>query len=121
MAKIMAVEDKPETLQLIRKIVERAGHVFVGCSSGEECLEIYEREKPDLILLDILLPGMDGYEVFERIKQKTPQQRIAFLSALDIAPRTLVRLQRYGRPPYITKPFDPEELVRKIDQILRGE
>jgi len=120
MAKIMAVEDRPETLSLIEKILTRAGHKFVGCSSGEECLEIYEREKPDLILLDILLPGMDGYEVFEKIKQKTPEQRIAFLSALDISPRTQVRLQRYGRPVYINKPFDPDELVEKVGELLKG-
>ena len=120
MAKIMAVEDRPETLGLIEKILKRAGHDFIGCTSGEECLKLYEREKPDLILLDILLPGMDGYEVFERIKQQNPKQRIAFLSALDISPRTQVRLQRYGRPVYINKPFDPDELIEKVEEILKG-
>ena len=69
----MAVDDRPETLGLIEKIVKRAGHEFVGCSSGEECLEIYEREKPDLILLDILLPWMDGYEVFEKNQGAEPE------------------------------------------------
>lgn len=115
----MAVDNRPETLGLIEKIVKRAGHEFVGRSSGEEYLEIYEREKPDLILLDILLPGMDGYEVFEKIKERNPKQLIAFLSALDIAPRTIVKLKRYGNPPYITKPFDPDELVQRIEEILK--
>ena len=119
MAKIMAVEDRPESLDLIRKILTRAGYEFVGCEDGEECLEKFVKEKPDLILLDIMLPGMDGYEVYEQIKKLNKSQKIAFLSALDISGRAQARLFRLGMPTYISKPFTPDELLTKVAEILK--
>jgi DNA-binding response OmpR family regulator len=119
MAKIMAAEDRPETLGLIERILTRAGHEFVGVLSGEECLKRYEREKPDLILLDIVLPGIDGYKVYEEIKARHKGQKIAFLTALDIGPQAQAKLFKLGKPHYIPKPFDPSELVNKVEEILR--
>jgi DNA-binding response OmpR family regulator len=119
LAKIMAVEDRPETLGLIEKILRRAGHEFVGVLSGEECLERYEEEKPDLILLDIMLPGIDGYGVYEKIKSRNRHQKIIFLSALDIGPQAQVRLFKLGQPTYISKPFDPPEFLFKVEEILK--
>ena len=119
MAKIMAVENQPEILELVRKILVRGGYEFVGCSSGEECLERYGKEKPDLILLDILLPGIDGWEVCERIKIVNRDQKIAFVSALGIGPQTSVKLLKLGAPEYISKPFTPEELLARVKEILQ--
>jgi CheY-like chemotaxis protein len=119
MTKIMTVEDRPESLELVRKILTKAGYEFVGCADGEECLEKYVNEKPDLILLDIMLPGMDGYEVYEQIKKQDKGQKIAFLSALDISGRAQARLFRLGMPAYISKPFTPDELLTKVEEILK--
>ncbi len=118
MAKIMAIDDRPETLALIEKILKRKGYDFVGYYSGEDCLKNYEKDKPDLILLDVMLPGIDGYKVFEKIKTKNKDQKIAFLSALDIGPQAQVKLFKFGQPKYISKPFDPDELVAKVKEIL---
>lgn len=118
MAKIMAVEDQPEILELIRKILEKAGYQFVGCSTGEECLKQYSKDKPDLVLLDILLPGMDGWEVFERIKTMNKDQKVAFLSALGIGLKSQIKLLKLGAPEYISKPFTPEELRMRVKEIL---
>ncbi|MDI6883538.1 MAG: response regulator [Hadesarchaea archaeon] len=118
MPKIMAVENQPEILELVRRILEKSGYQFIGCSSGEECLEKYGKERPDLILLDIMLPGIDGWQVYERIKTTNRNQKIAFLSALGIGPQTSVKLLKLGAPEYISKPFTPDELRARVKEIL---
>jgi len=119
MAKIMAVDDQEDIVELIRRIVEKDGYEFVGCFSGEECLEKYDNEKPDLILLDIMMPGVDGWQVYERIKETNEKQKIVFLSALGIGPQTSVKMYKKGIKEYISKPFEPNELLRKVKKILK--
>ncbi|MEM2192034.1 MAG: response regulator [Candidatus Hadarchaeales archaeon] len=82
-------------------------------------MKLYKKENPDLVLLDIILPGIDGYTVFEKIKKINPNQKIAFVSALDIGPQAVKKLWKFGMPPYISKPFDPDELVNKVKEIPR--
>jgi len=119
MAKIMAVDDQEDIVELIRRVVEKDGHEFVGCFSGEECLEKYDNEKPDLILLDIMMPGIDGWQVYEQIKKTNEKQKIVFLSALGIGPQTSVKMYKKGIKEYISKPFEPNELLRKVKRILK--
>lgn len=121
MAKIMAVDDRPETLSLIEKILKRAGYDYVGYETGEDALKHYDRDRPDLILLDIMLPGVDGYKVYEQIKARNSGQKIAFLSALDIGPQAQVKLFKLGKPSYINKPFDPPDLLAKVKELLGEE
>lgn len=118
MVKIMAVDDQPDIVNLLKRILEGAGYAFVGCTSGEECLEKYEKEKPDLILLDIWMPGVDGWQVYERIKSINEAQKIAFLSALGIGPQSQVKLVKLGIKDYISKPFEPNELLDRVKEIL---
>ena len=68
-AKIMAIDDEPDIIRLLEKIITRAGYKFVGFTSPKEFLEQYEQEKPDLILLDIMMPEMDGWEVYKEIRK----------------------------------------------------
>ena len=70
MVKIMAVDDEPDIIKLIEKVLKKAGHEVVGCLSGDECLKNYAREKPDLLLLDVMMPGMDGWEVYKHKKNQ---------------------------------------------------
>ena len=118
MTKIMAVDDQADIIRLLQRILEGAGYEFVGYFTGEECLEKYEKEKPDLILLDVWLPGLDGWQVYERIKKINDKQKIAFLSALGIGPKTSVKLLKEGIKDYISKPFEPHELLEKVKEIL---
>ena len=119
MAKIMAVDDQPDIVNLLRRILEGAGYQFVGCSSGEECLEKLEREKSDLILLDIMMPGMDGWHVYKRIRQLRKDQKVAFLTVLGVPTETREGIIEMGAADYITKPFEPAELLEKVKAILR--
>ena len=118
MAKIMAVDDEPDTIKLINKILKGAGYGFVGCLSGKECLEKLKKEKPDLVLLDIMMPEMDGWEVYERIKKINKKQRVAFLTVLRATDESRVGMAKMGVEDYITKPFEPNELLYGVKTIL---
>lgn len=117
--KIMAVDDEPDILNLVKRILGGAGHQFVGCASGEECLEKYEKEKPDLVLLDIMMPGIDGWHVYKRLKQTNKDQKIAFLTVLGMPNETKEGVVEMGVDDYITKPFEPAQLLERVKAILK--
>ncbi|MEM3401848.1 MAG: response regulator [Candidatus Hadarchaeales archaeon] len=118
MAKIMAVDDEPDILSLIKKILERAGHQVITCISGKEFLQKFRMEKPDLVLLDVMMPEMDGWDVYREIRKINRNQKVAFLTALDVPPRIKEGIKQFGAMDYISKPFEPDELVKKIDGFL---
>jgi two-component system response regulator MtrA len=116
--KIMAVDDEPDIISLQGKILKKAGYEFVGCLSGEEFLQKYPKEKPDLVLLDIMMPGMDGWDVYKAIRKINRNQKVAPVTALDVPPRIKEGIIQLGASDFITKPFDPGELVEKVKKIL---
>ena len=81
MAKIMAVDDEPDVLDLIVMVLKSGGPDVVAAASGTECLGKFQLEKPDLVLLDIMMPDMNGHQVLKRIKEMAPEQRVAFLTS----------------------------------------
>jgi DNA-binding response OmpR family regulator len=120
-AKIMAVDDEPDILRLLERILKKAGYEFVGCLSGKEFLKRFKREKPDLVLLDIMMPEMDGWDVYKEIRKINKEQKVAPLTALDVPPRIKKGILELGASDYITKPFDPDELIKKVEKILGGK
>lgn len=121
MPKIMAVDDEPDIISLLGKILKKAGYEFVGCSSGKEFLERYPEEKPDLVLLDIMMPGMDGWDVYNEIRKINRNQKVAPLTALEVPTRIKDCIFELGASDYITKPFEPDELVEKVKKILKKQ
>lgn len=119
MAKIMAVDDQADIINLLKRILVGAGYQFVGCASGEECLEKLEKEKPDLILLDLMMPGMDGWHIYKRVREIKKSQKVAFLTVLGIPSETKEGIIEMGAADYITKPFEPAKLLEKVKAILR--
>lgn len=119
MTKIMGVDNQPDVIRLLRTILEKAGYEFVGCLSGEECLEKYVKEKPDLILLDIMMPGLDGWRVYKRLRKLNKDQRVAFLTAVGMSSEIKERVIEKGAADYIIKPFEPSELLERIKTILK--
>ncbi|MDF2957535.1 MAG: DNA-binding response regulator [Candidatus Alkanophagales archaeon MCA70_species_1] len=118
----MTVDDEDEVLQLIRLILESEGYDVVTASSGKECLELLERYKPDLILLDIMMPGMDGWETLRRIRkdERFKDVPVAVLTAVPLTTETLQREEIEGLVDYIVKPFTRESLLKKVEELLRS-
>jgi two-component system response regulator ResD len=114
---ILIIEDEASIVDLVRLYVEEAGFTLVAAEDGPSGLAAYERIAPDLIILDLMLPGMDGYEVCKRIRAQghTP---ILMLTARRTEDDRVMGLD-LGADDYLTKPFSPRELVSRVRAILR--
>jgi DNA-binding response OmpR family regulator len=117
MTKVLAVEDEPDIVLALRLVFERAGYQFVSSTDGRAGLRMMHEEKPDLVLLDVGLPGMDGWTVLERIRD------LADLPVLMISAHgqesDKVRGLRAGADDYVTKPFTNNELLARVEALLR--
>jgi DNA-binding response OmpR family regulator len=120
MKKIMVVDNEPDIVDLTRTVLELGGYTVVPSYSGEEALRKLEAEAVDLVLLDIMMPGMSGWDVFNRIKKKNNTVKIAFMSVLEISDKRKQVLLDEGLADYIMKPFDKETLLQRVDKILKG-
>jgi len=119
MSLIMTVDNEPDTLTLVKTILEKKGHKVVTAQSGKECLKKIKEKKPDLVLLDIMMPDMSGWDVYQNIRKKDKKTKIAFLSVIEVSPERKKTLLKSGVSDYITKPFLPDDLVRKVNSILK--
>jgi len=117
---ILVVEEHLPIRTNIMKILTRSRFQTMGASTGEEGLELFDTQAIDLILLDILLPGMDGFELCRSIRACGKQMAIIMLSSLGDT-KHLVRGLAMGADDYVTMPFQPEELVARIKAVLRRE
>jgi DNA-binding response OmpR family regulator len=115
--KILVVDDEPKIIQLTQDYLENAGFSVISAGDGERALAIIQVEKPDLVVLDLGLPGMDGLDVCRSIRQ-TSNLPIIMLTARDEETDKLVGLE-LGADDYITKPFSPKELVARVRSVLR--
>ena len=119
MKKIMVVDNEPDIVDLTRTVLEIGGYTVVPVYSGEECLRKLGKEKVDLVLLDIMMPGLSGWDVFNRIKKKNSDIKVAFMSVLEISDKRKQVLLDEGLADYIMKPFDKDSLLERIDTILK--
>ena len=121
MQKILIVDDEQEMRELVKKKLEKNGYEVMDTADGQEALSFCKNAHPEVVLLDIALPGMDGYQIAEKIKQD-PESRninILFLTGKDLDPAGIIKrcdkVNAYG---YISKPFAFEDLLAKIKEIL---
>lgn len=118
--KILIVDDEPNIVIPLQFLMEQNGYSTLVAQSGEEALELISKEKPDLVLLDIMLPGVDGFEVCEiiRLKPEWRSTRIIFLTAkgrdVDIAKGMVL-----GADEYITKPFSNQQIIDAVTKLLK--
>ena len=117
--RILVVDDDPYFLRGISRMLKSEGYEVVAASTGEDCLRKLEKEKVDLVLLDIMMPGMSGWDVFNRINKKTKEIRVAFMSVLEISNKRKQVLLEEGLADYIMKTFDKDSLLDRVDKILR--
>jgi DNA-binding response OmpR family regulator len=115
--RVLIVEDEPNIASFARMYLEAAGFAVTVADRGDEGLRLAEAEPPHLVILDLMLPGMDGYEITKRLRRSghTP---IIMLTARDDAVDKVVGLE-LGADDYITKPFNPRELVARVRAVLR--
>ncbi|MEM5794199.1 MAG: response regulator [Candidatus Aenigmatarchaeota archaeon] len=118
--KIMIVDDEENLVELVKAIFEREGYEVIPAYSGKECLEKLEKVKPDLILMDMMMPGMTGKETTKKIREnpKTKNLKIAFLTVVRLSEVGMEEMEKLNVLDFITKPFDNEDLVRRVKKIL---
>lgn len=117
--KILVVDDEPTIVRLMEFILARQGHEMIVAVNGEEALEKIKTHQPDLVLLDIMMPRIDGYEVAQKLRAdpQTAGLPIIMLSA-KAQDEDIRRGVEVGVDEYITKPFTPDHLVQVVSQYL---
>jgi DNA-binding response OmpR family regulator len=115
--KILVVDDDVKTVELIRRYLERDGHQVLTAHDGRAALEAARQHRPDLIVLDLMLPGMDGLAVCRQLRAET-QVPILMLTARTTEDDILLGLE-LGADDYVTKPFSPREVAARVLAILR--
>ncbi len=117
---IVIVDDSPDLQQVLGKYLRKEGFAVEGIPSGEDLFEFLKKEKPDLIILDRILPGMNGFEICKRIRD---DERLALIPIVMLSGKgeTVDRISglNIGADDYITKPFDLNEMRARIEAILR--
>ncbi len=115
--KILVVDDERKIVDLVRTYLERDGYQVIEAYDGRLALDTFKRETPDLVILDVMLPGMDGLEVCREIRRSSSVP-VIMLTARSEDVDKLVGLE-IGADDYITKPFSPRELVARVRAVLR--
>ncbi|RKZ11886.1 DNA-binding response regulator [bacterium] len=118
--KIIAIEDEPDILEIVRYNLEKESYEFHGETDGEEGLNLVRRELPDLVLLDVMLPGIDGLEICRRLKYEAATREIPVIMVTARSEESDIVLGlEVGADDYLTKPFGPRELVARVRAVLR--
>ena len=114
--RILVVDDQPANLRVVTALLTRQNYEVIAATNGMEALEHYARSEPDLILLDMMMPGMDGFEVMERLRADAPPLRVPVVFVTAAHDRDLLlRAFDAGVVDYVTKPFLPEELLARVN------
>jgi CheY-like chemotaxis protein len=116
---IMVVDDNPDIITIVRTILEGKGFNVLSASSGAECLEVLKNQKPDLIVLDIMMPEMDGLEVLTRLKAMSEFTNVpVVLLTAKVQYEDVLGGYKLGADYYITKPFTSTQLINGINLLL---
>jgi DNA-binding response OmpR family regulator len=120
---ILCVEDEPEMIDLIRLILGRRGFEVKGAAGGVEGLKMIRQDPPDLVLLDLMMPDMDGWEVYQQMKadEKTKHIPVIVVTAKAQSIDKVLGLHIAKVDDYITKPFSPQDLMNSVDKVLKSK
>src|SRR5215211_2098019 len=117
---ILAVEDQEDNMQILRDLLTSAGYEVVEAENGKEALAVVAKRRPDLILMDIQLPILDGYEATRRIKSDPATRAIPIIAVTSYSMSgDEAKARAAGCDDYVTKPYSPRQLLAKIRQHLR--
>ncbi len=117
---VICVEDEPEMIELVKLILSRKGFEVIGAVGGRSGLELIEQKKPDLVLLDLMMPDMDGWEVYQQMKAHEHLRNIPVIVVTAKAQSIdkVLGLHIAKVDDYITKPFGPQELLDSVNKVL---
>ncbi|MBI4732338.1 MAG: response regulator [Chloroflexi bacterium] len=120
MKRILCIEDEQEMIDLIRLILTRRGFEVKGANGGKEGLETIRTQRPDLVLLDLMMPDMDGWEVYQQMKadEATRNIPVIVVTAKAQSIDKVLGLHIAKVDDYIAKPFSPQELMNSVDAVL---
>lgn len=116
--KVLMVDDDASMRRLVQTVCEETGYTCCVGASGEEALELFQREWPDVVVLDVMMPKVDGFEVCRRIRAVDENVPVLFLSARDGIIDKRIGFS-FGGDDYLVKPFNEEELVMRIEALVR--
>ena len=119
MSMVLIVDDEPDVLLLLRVNLEAAGYQTVLAADGETALSRIDDSAPDVVLLDIMMPVMDGWGVLRALSERDTGPRVVVVSAKS-SDRDVVRALTSGALDYVTKPFDPDALVEVVGRTLNS-
>lgn len=115
--RVLIVDDEPDIRLLIRINLLAAGYEVLEAGNGREAIDILEGEEPDLVLLDLRLPELDGWDVLEHLKERGVAERVPVVAiSAHASPTTKERAREVGFRSYVSKPFTPDELLEVVAQ-----
>jgi DNA-binding response OmpR family regulator len=117
MTSILVVDDDDDIRALVGELLERAGHVVIKAPDGESALKLFYSRQPDLVVLDVSMPGLDGWEVLKRIRELSDVPVLMLTARAEELEK--VRGLRAGADDYVTKPFGRQELLARVDATVR--
>jgi DNA-binding response OmpR family regulator len=118
MARILVVDDEPHITEVVRAYLQREGHEVITAADGDTALELARSSRPDLLVLDVMLPGRSGFDVLRTLRAEGLVSAVIMLTARDELVDRVAGLEM-GADDYVTKPFEPRELVARIGAVLR--
>lgn len=118
MSKLLVVDDEADLLAELQPLLERSGFAVVTAADGLQALDAVRREKPDLVILDVMMPRLNGREVLRRLRQQNDWTPVLLLTHVGAPTERALSLQE-GADDYLNKPFEPLELIARVQAILR--
>ena len=119
-AKVLCVDDEKNVRNLMRKVLEDEGYEVVAVSSGEEAQELLNRERFNILTLDLKLPGISGIDLLKKLQEEGMEVPAIVISAIA-TPEAIVEAMKNGAVDFLSKPFSPEELLEKVKGVLEME
>jgi two-component system chemotaxis response regulator CheY len=119
-ALVLVVDDLDLIRKLATRYLEQAGHMVIQANNGTDAIKVYQEKRPDCVLLDLVMPGLDGLATLRGIKGFDSHARVAMFTA-DADVKQVGDALQYGARDYVVKPFRPERLLEAIDRLMEAK